>query len=176
MENQTIIAIYGAVTATVALAWNIYNSLSLYRGKLKIDKERHLKFPEFGIELTPILICKVTNIGRTSRHIEMPRLEFVNVKKISKDHLDKLFMLQIQPTEIYPKELKPGETHNLEFNLEIYYDKALKDFASDYKLYFYVKDTHGKKYSSEYFDVGELKADVSGARSFVRARLTSHSS
>ncbi len=175
MDKNLLLALYGAITSSIAICWNIYNSIIQNKGKLKIERQKSLTYSSERIELVAMISCKVTNIGRVTRYIEMPMMEYYSNKDIDKQALNDLALMQIRPANQYPKELKPGEVHAVEYNLNSYYDKVLNRLKPEIKLYFYVCDTHGKKYSSDNFSAGELVADVLGAKSFIRARLTRHS-
>lgn len=170
MDIHVFLSIFGAVTGAIALIWNIFQSVSHYAGKLKVEKERGLKFKGEQGNLTPILICKVTNIGKVTRYIYLPKLEFASSKNVTHNKINKLNLRQVQSND-YPKELKPGEVHIIELDLFQYYDEIFNDLDGNTKFVFLVLDTHGKEYSSEKFPVGDLISDVLGTRAFIRSQL-----
>jgi hypothetical protein len=123
MENSLILALYGAITSSIAIGWNIYNSIIQYKGKLKVEQERSFTFPPEGNKVIAMCSCKVTNIGRVTRYIDMPKLEYVSSKDIVEQASNDLMFYQIQPANKYPAELKSGEVHIVDYNLNDYYIK-----------------------------------------------------
>jgi len=175
MVPSFILAIYGAIVSTVALVWNILNAFSQFKGGFKVERQSEIKFGGPEGEIVASMSCKVTNIGRTSRYIAMPKLEYVNFENLSKSQLDGLALLQIESAQEYPKELKPGEVHSVNYDLPEYYEKVIKSLPFDTRLCFHVLDTHGKKYSSEHFTAGKVVSEVLGCREMSRAILGNRS-
>jgi hypothetical protein len=175
MDISQILTIYGAIVATVALGWNILNALSQYKGRLKVERQRTIGFSS-GKEIAASMFCRVANIGKTSRYIYMPKLDFYDYKSVSRQDLIDIDSFQIEPKPDYPRELKPGETHEINYDLETYYEKVLHRINPQVRLYFRVQDTHNVDYYSEKFSVGEIISDVEGCRALARTCLTRRSS
>jgi hypothetical protein len=176
METTLILAIYGAIISTIAIVWNIINSISQYKGKIRIELLWNYAFESGGTELIAKMQCRVVNIGRRSRYIQMPRFECISPQKMHPEITGTMKLLQGEPPNEYPKELKPGQVHSLEYNLNNYLEFVFEQLDPNDKLYFYVLDTHGKKYSSDYLKAKQLIEYVRQGKSFIRARLTTRSS
>lgn len=170
MEASFWIALYGAVMSSVAVGWNIYNSVSLFRGRLKLDISRRIVVPRGEVDPTLWISCKVTNIGKSSRHIEQPNLAYSSHRVIHSKELAPLAFLELQPSDKYPLELKPGEVHEIRFELFDFDNQCPATLPQDAKLLFSVLDTHGKNYNSSQLSTRVLVGELRGAKSFLHAR------
>lgn len=130
MNKETvtvILAIWGAVVSTVAIIWNIYNSLK-DKGKLKVDCYIGNQVVEgVGIVKKQLLVLNITNIGKRD----------IIISHIGGKLSDSDFILTTRNR--MPHKLQPGE-YIIEYSDDL-------SVLNDNKLKLLVLDTLGNSYS-----------------------------
>jgi hypothetical protein len=155
MSNYTlIIAIYGALISSVALAWNIIRYFKSKKGILRIKPSLNTKFPMTNMGHTmksfPTIDISVINLSEKPRYIKQPQFEL--------DQKNNRYMnfLDLDNPINYPIKLNTGEEFAVYFNLDNIDEESLKEVIAK-KFRVRVLDTHGKVYKSKWYNTRDFK-------------------
>jgi hypothetical protein len=130
MDNNTIIvilAVWGAIVSTIAIIWNIYNSIT-DKGKLKVDCYiGNRVISGVGLVDERLLVWNITNVGKRD----------IIISHVGGKLSDSDFILTTRNK--MPYKLLPGE-YIMEYSNDL-------SILKDKKLKLLVFDTLGNSYS-----------------------------
>ncbi len=150
--NNNFLAYYGAFVSTIVFLWKLYDEWKNRRGNLKIETNFTTQFIVLAngtySDEEKMLTIKITNFGRSNRHIHKPTF-ITNSKEKKSKYLE---LTDLNSKIIYPKELKSGEIHIVRFPTKSF-EKENDKFN---KLKINVNDTFKKSYQSKWFNTENL--------------------
>ncbi len=127
-EITNFLSVWGAVAATIAIMWNVYNSLQ-DKGKIKVEAMIGKLVPD-GTKKNYFVVI-LTNIGKRPILVKSITVE----KKTSKEDQRRLFLI----TEGLPRMLKESEFHT-----ELFHD--IDSIVTPNMKMIYAEDSRNKKY------------------------------
>ena len=148
MDYKIIISVYAALISTIVFIWRIFEFYYDRKGKFTIRMNNVYKVPLLIGDMTQgtsFLIIKITNISNNKRFIEEPT--FISDSKDYKN----FNLLKLDKTVNYPLVLEPGQTHEYSVNLnDLIIELKIHQIT---KIKTILRDTHNKKYYSDWFEL-----------------------
>jgi len=159
LNSKTIISIYAALVASIALIWNIYEAIIKNKGRLHVDasiKFQIIAHPLMETTTRPIINIKVTNRGQNSRYIQRPSIE---TNKLI-DGKNGFVYVSTDDYTKFPYELNPGSQFETKIDLHnIFNDKLSRLSKNDY-FHIEVADTHEKTYKSKRISMKDALSSI----------------
>lgn len=154
---RNIATIYAAIVSTIALCWNIFDSLRKNRGKIKLSWQYGImqQFTNSGDprEQIPIINLTVTNLSLNKRYVQKPRI--VPSRKIN--GLSELVIIQMDDNTVYPCALEPGAQREWNYRICDLFAGDLGKLGDSDKFWFKSTDSMGKSYKSKRLRVKAIK-------------------
>ena len=160
-DPRVLVAIYAAIVGTISLIWNITNHIINKKRKLKVIYKHNQKFNNIMgagfYPFTAILIVEATNIGNEGLHIKTVTLKFRNKKiKLMGKMTNELSFIDPTGRIKYPYYLGRGEIFKDVLPVKNILGSINEQLFPNDKICFFLEDTLGKKYKSQYFKYGTL--------------------
>lgn len=155
-----MIALYAAIISTMALLWNIINSILEKLPRIKVYAGISARFFNVvGVGVSPpefIIAIKITNLSTYDMYIEEPSIKLP--EKIDEVH-DSLFVTSFHENIRYPAVIKPREQLNVYIKISPELIEKLKKIKRKRSMIrIKVEDTTGKVFYSNKLSVEKIIA------------------
>lgn len=158
-----IISGYAAIISTIALVWNIVNSILEKLSRIKVEAKFFDSF--FGssdngeiIRGATVLSITITNASKKIKYINRPKLKLSYKALFANKKMDEVNLIELKNKTIWPIELKPEFTVTLNYPLRKegteWFLSSDKD-KENFKVI--VTDTVNKKYYSKKIKINLLR-------------------
>lgn len=151
IDGKLIVSIYAAVVSTAVALWRVYEFWDDKRGKIKVHLNTSTIFPVYQNrslgDASFVYDITIINRSKHKRHIENPG--FVIDK--SNNGKKELWVADFNSTTNFPYSIESGEKYNHKWPYDGIRSEALNAGATKFRVI--VRDTHGKKYLSNWVNI-----------------------
>ena len=163
-KPEILISIYAAIISTIALLWNIINSILDKMSRLEVKSEFYttMIFPGSNAEQGPGLMqITIVNKSKKTKYIKTPQLQLsynhgwnnTNGDK----HKNRVNLCMIADKRTYPLEMKSESELILKYPFDKASEWICKESSNNSKFKVIITDTTGKEYKSKSLSINELK-------------------